>query len=84
MLVPGKSPSVSRGPKMSARTVIAAIAFVTPALADPPRQMQNASRPIAARTSKCICGYGLSGYDGLTCVPVKDCEWERGVCRGKC
>ena len=65
---------------------VAATGIAAGALAAPPRPelAANASRPVAARVVKCICGYGVDGYDALTCVPVKDCEWERGVCRGKC
>lgn len=71
------------------RTTIAAVAaasLLTGALADPPHRElpANASRPVAARVAKCLCGHGVDGYEGLTCAPVKDCEWERGVCRGKC
>ena len=46
--------------------------------------VKPAPKHATPRSSKCICGYGESGYTGLTCVPVKDCDWERGVCRGVC
>jgi len=83
MLVLAGFSAVLRGGMIAA---IATASLVTAALADPPpRELPaNASRPLAARVAKCICGHGVDGYDALTCVPVKDCEWERGVCRGKC
>jgi hypothetical protein len=60
---------------------IASISFSHDALA-----AASSHRPHHAttRVSKCLCGYGLSGYDTITCVPVKDCEWEHAVCRGSC
>jgi hypothetical protein len=36
------------------------------------------------QVSKCLCGYGVSGYDSITCVPVKDCELEHATCRSAC
>jgi hypothetical protein len=83
MFVPAKSSTILRGAMIAA---VAATSLLIDALADPPRREgpANASRPVAARVAKCICGHGVDGYEGLTCVPVKDCEWERGVCRGKC
>ena len=83
MFVLVNSPTVLRGAMIAA---IATLSLFAAALADPPHRAHpaNASRPLAARVAKCICGYGVDGYEGLTCVPIKDCEWERGVCRGKC
>jgi hypothetical protein len=83
MFVVAKSSTILAG---AIGAAAATASLFTDALADPPRRElpANASRPMAARVAKCICGYGVDGYDGLTCVPVKDCEWERGVCRGKC
>jgi hypothetical protein len=58
------------------------------AWADPsgqqPRHVSKSTKSTKANASKCICGYGVSGYDALTCVPVKDCEFEHAICRGTC
>jgi hypothetical protein len=82
----GKSLATSRCVRSAACAALAAVSLSTGALADPPRRElpANVSRPLAARVAKCICGYGVDGNEGFTCTPVKDCAWERGICRGKC
>lgn len=50
----------------------------------PPRHVSKSTKATKVSASKCICGYGASGYEGLTCVPVKDCEFEHATCRGTC
>jgi hypothetical protein len=86
MFALAESSTILRGARIAACAAVAAAGLLTAALADSPRRdlPANASRPLAARVAKCICGYGIDGNDGFTCTPVKDCEWEHGICRGKC
>lgn len=61
--------------------ITVAIAFAGAALADTVHHRPHRAAPAAA---KCLCGYGISGYESISCVPVKDCEWEHATCRGTC
>jgi len=71
---------------IAACAAIAPIGSLNRALADAPQHAssRHAAAPATPRAAKCLCGYGLSGYDAITCVPVKDCEWEHAICRGRC
>jgi hypothetical protein len=77
----GQSPTIRRGLKIAAFIGAAAIGLLHDASADTTQRPPKHATP---QTSKCLCGYGISGYEAITCVPVKDCEWEHAVCRGQC
>jgi hypothetical protein len=78
-----KSSTVPGGLKIAACAAITAISLSHSALAE---TQTSSKRPhhTPSRVSKCLCGYGLSGYSNINCVPVKDCEWEHATCRGPC
>jgi hypothetical protein len=67
--------------RTAACAAIATIALSHGALADTSSKRPHRAAPAA---SKCLCGYGISGYSNINCVPVKDCEWEHATCRGTC
>jgi uncharacterized membrane protein len=75
----GKSRPFGCRLRVTACAVIAAIGLAHGAFA-----ATAGKHRAAARTAKCLCGYGVSGYDNINCVPVKDCEWEHATCRGAC
>jgi hypothetical protein len=74
-------PAIFRAPLLAVCAAVAAINLVNGALADTSVKRPHHAPPAA---SKCLCGYGLSGYESITCVPIKDCEWEHATCRGTC
>jgi hypothetical protein len=77
----GKSLAVFKSFCIAMCAAVAAISLSHDALADPPGKRTHRAAPAA---SKCLCGYGISGYSNINCVPVKDCEWEHATCRGTC
>lgn len=79
----GKFRFVFAGLTIAACAAIGAISLAHGALADnSTKRPQHVKAPAAS--SKCLCGYGISGYDNINCVPVADCEWEHATCRGTC
>jgi len=77
-----KFPALACCVRIAALAVIASVGLLHGALADSSSTQKPKKLPAAA--SKCLCGYGISGYDNINCVPVKDCEWEHATCRGDC
>jgi hypothetical protein len=76
-----------RGPffdvlKIAVCAAIAATSLSQGALADTSGKRFHHATPRPA--AKCLCGYGISGYESINCVPVADCEWEHATCRGTC
>jgi hypothetical protein len=78
----GKSRPIFGSLKIATFVAVAAISLSHGALADTPSKRPHHTTPRPA--AKCLCGYGISGYEAITCVPVADCEWEHAVCRGSC
>jgi hypothetical protein len=77
----GKSGPVLAGLKIAVCAAVATVSLSHVTLADPSGKRTHHAKPAV---SKCLCGYGLSGYSNINCVPVKDCEWEHATCRGSC
>jgi hypothetical protein len=80
----GKFRTVFAGLKVTACAAVAAVSITHSALADNSTKIPRHHAAPKASSSKCLCGYGISGYDNINCVPVADCEWEHATCRGTC
>jgi hypothetical protein len=79
-----KLPAVLSALSVAACITAGSIGSLDQALADTKHHPSRHAARATPRAAKCLCGYGLSGYEAITCVPVADCAWEHAICRGRC